>query len=153
MISNFCTLGWDKQPLISNSFISHLITPILKSLVVPVFNWCDLFTNCTIFFFKSHLFPNQREGYTKNQLDFKACFKVTNQIEGKWKTKSIMWQILQLLFPKLLIPPRGMNLISNQHQNGRNKVVIEPRVIQFWSRMNLSQRFKNKFHARQVEIS
>ena len=46
-----------------------------------------------------------------------------------------------------------MNLISNQHQNGRNKVVIEPRVVQFWSRMNLSQRFKNKFHARQVEIS
>ena len=99
MISNFCTLGWDKQPLISNSFISHLITPILKSLVVPVFNWCDLFTNCAIFFFKSHLFPNQTEGYTKNQLDFKACFKVTNQIEGKWKTKSIMKQILQLLFP------------------------------------------------------
>ena len=22
-------------------------------------NWCDLFTNCTIFCFKSHLFPSQ----------------------------------------------------------------------------------------------
>ena len=64
-----------------------------------------------------------------------------------------MWQILQLLFPKLLFPPpkKWMNLISNQHsiasikylnranpvfgrfQNGCNNVVIEPRVVQFWS--------------------
>ena len=34
-------------------------------------NWCDLFTNCTIFCFKSHLFPSQWGGYTKN--------KTTNQ--------------------------------------------------------------------------
>ena len=30
-------------------------------------NWCDLFTNCTIFSFKSHLFPSQWAGYTKNK--------------------------------------------------------------------------------------
>ena len=39
-------------------------------------NWCDLFTNRTIFCFKSYLFPSQWEGYTKNkknQADFKAC--------------------------------------------------------------------------------
>ena len=35
-------------------------------------NWCDLFTNRTIFCFKSHLFPSQWGGYTKN--------KTTNQI-------------------------------------------------------------------------
>ena len=35
-------------------------------------NWCDLFTNRTIFCFKSHLFPNQWGGYTKN--------KTTNKI-------------------------------------------------------------------------
>ena len=70
----------------------------------------------------------------------------------------IMWQILQLLFPKLLFPPppkKWMNLISNQlsttsikylnwpnpvfgrFQNGCNEVVIEPRVVQFWSEIIL----------------
>ena len=34
--------------------------------------WFDLFTNRTIFCFKSHLFPSQWQGYTKN--------KTTNQI-------------------------------------------------------------------------
>ena len=35
-------------------------------------NWCDLFPNRTILCFKSHLFPSQWGGYTKN--------KTTNQI-------------------------------------------------------------------------
>ena len=35
-------------------------------------DWCDLFTNPTIFCFKSHLFPSQWAGHTKN--------KITNQI-------------------------------------------------------------------------
>ena len=66
-----------------------------------------------------------------------------------------MWQILQLLFPKLLSPPKWMNLISNRpstasikylkrpspvfgkFKNGCNKVVIEPRVVQFWSEIIL----------------
>ena len=67
-------------------------------------NWCDLFTNRITFCFKLHLFPSQWGGYTKNKTinQIQGLFKVTNQIAGKWKTKSIMWQILQLLFPKLL---------------------------------------------------
>ena len=63
-----------------------------------------------------------------------------------------MWQILLLLFLKLIFSsPKKKNLISNQlstasikylnwpspvferFQNGCNKVVIEPRVVQFWS--------------------
>ena len=79
-------------------------------------------------------------------------FKVTNQIGGKWKTKRIMWQILQLLSPKLLLPPlpppkkmdefnfrpaqyciKKIFEIFGWFQNGCNKVVIEPRVVQFWS--------------------
>ena len=89
---------------------------------------------------------------TKQPIRFWGLFKVTNQIAGKWKTKSIMWQILQLLFPKLQFfsPQKWMNVISNQFstasikylnwpspvfgwfQNGCNKVVIEPCVVQFW---------------------
>ena len=67
-------------------------------------NWCDLFTNRTIFCFKSHLFPSQWAGHTKTKqpIRFQGLFNVANQIAGKWKTKSIMWQILQLLFSKLL---------------------------------------------------
>ena len=71
----------------------------------------------------------------------------------------IMWQILQLLFPKLLFPPppkkKRMNLISTQFSttsikyfnwpnpvfgqfhNGCNKVEIEPCVVQFWSEIIL----------------
>ena len=30
-------------------------------------NWCNLFTNHTIFCLKLHLFPSQRGGYTKNK--------------------------------------------------------------------------------------
>ena len=98
-------------------------------------NWCNLFMNHTIVCFKLHLFPSQWEGYTKK----------------KWKTKSITWQILQLLFSKFLFFPhkKWINLISSQlstasmkylnwpnpvfgrFQNGCNKVVIEPHVLQF----------------------
>ena len=117
-------------------------------------NWCDLFTNRTIFCFKSHLFPSQLGGYTRNKkpIRFQGLFKVTNQIGGKWKTKRIMWQILQLSSPKLLLPPlpppkkmdefnfrpaqyciKKIFEIFGWFQNGCNKVVIEPRVVQFWS--------------------
>ena len=106
-------------------------------------------------------FPANEEATlkTKQPIRFQGLFKVTNQIAGKWKTKSIMWQILQLLFPKLLFPPprkKWMNLISNRlstasikiivltkipafgwFRNGCNKVVIEPRVVQFWSEIIL----------------
>ena len=68
-----------------------------------------------------------------------------------------MWQILPLLFPKLLIfpPKKWINLISDplstssikcltwarpvfgRFQNGCNRVVIEPRVVQLWSEIIL----------------
>ena len=69
----------------------------------------DLFANRTNFCFKSHLFPSQRGGYTKTKqpIRFQGLLKVTDQIAGKWKTKSIMWQILQLLFPNsYFFPPK-----------------------------------------------
>ena len=94
---------------------------------------------------------------TKQSIRLQGLFKVTNQIAGRWKTWSVMWQILQLLFPKLLFfpPKKWMNLISNRlsivlikylnwsspvfgwFQNGCNKVVIEPHVVQFWSEIIL----------------
>ena len=97
--------------------------------------------------FKSHLFPSQWGGYTKNKpIRFQGMFKVTNQIAEK---------ILQLLFPKVsLFPPKDgwifrpaqycINKIFEltksliwEFQNGCNKVVIEPRVVQFWSEIIL----------------
>ena len=112
------------------------------------------------FCFKSHLFPANEQATlkTKQPNRFQGLFKVTKQIAGKWKTKSIVCQILQLLFPKLLfpLPPQiWMNLISNQlspasikylnwpspvfgrFQNGCNEVVIESRVVQIWSEIIL----------------
>ena len=86
----------------------YFITPILKSLVVPVI-WLALigaiyWRIAPFFCFKSHNFSSQWWGYTEN--------KTTNQIPrlviaGKWRTKSIMWQILQPLFRKLsFFPPK-----------------------------------------------
>ena len=139
------------------------ITSILKSLVVPVI-WLapiDVIYSWIAPFFALNriFFPVNEEATlkTKQPIRFQGLFKVTNQIAGKWKTKSIMWQILQLLFPKLLLfpPKKWMKLISDplstasikrlnwpspvfgRFQNGRNKVIIEPRVVQFWSEIIL----------------
>ena len=85
------------------------ITPILKSHGGPCnligSNWCDLFTNRTIFCSKSHLFlANEKVTLkTKQPIRFQGLFKVTNQIAGKWKTKSIMWQALLSVQLPLLI--------------------------------------------------
>ena len=143
--------------------LSVHITPISKSLVVPVI-WLALidaiYSQITSFFALNHIFFPANEVATlktKQPIRFQGLFKVTNQIAGKWKTKSIMWQILQLLFPKLLLfpPQKWMNLISDRlstasikylnwpspvfgrFQNGCNKVVIEPCVVQFWSEIIL----------------
>ena len=139
-----------------------IITPILKSLVVPVI-WLVLigaiYSRIAPFFALNCIFFSANEATLKRKqpIRFQGLFKVTNQIAGKWKTKSIMWQILQLLFPKLLLfpPQKWMNLISDRlstasikylnwpspvfgrFQNGCNKVVIEPRVVQFWSEIIL----------------
>ena len=115
--------------------------------------------NCTIFCFNCIFFPANKEATlkTKQPIRLQGLFNVTNQIAGRWKTWRNMWQILQLLFPKLLFfpPKKWMNLISNQlsivlikylnwpspvfgwFQNGCNKVVIEPCVVQFWSEIIL----------------
>ena len=85
---------------------------------------------------------------TKQPSRFQGLFKITDQIAEK---------ILQLLFPKLLLfpPKRWMNFQTGsvrycinkifeltksfiwEFQNGCNKVVIEPRVVQFWSEIIL----------------
>ena len=147
--------------------ISGFITPILKSLVVPVI-WLALigaiYSWITPFFVLNHIFfPANEEATlkTKQPIRFQGLLKITNPIAGKWKTMSIMRQILQLLFPKVLFfpPKKWMNLISNQlstalnwpspvlwrFQNGCNKVVTEPCVGQFWSEIILM--VSNRTHA------
>ena len=91
--------------------ILSFITPILKSLVVLVI-WLAvigaIYSRIAPFFALNRIFfPANEEATlkTKQPIRFQGLFKVTNQIAGKWKTKSIMWQILQLLFPKLLLFP------------------------------------------------
>ena len=90
------------------------ITPILKSLVVPVI-WLALidaiYSQIAPFFaLNCILFPANEVAKlkTKQPIRFQGLFKVTNQIAGKWKTKSIMWQILQLLFlNSYFFPPKN----------------------------------------------
>ena len=82
---------------------------------------------------------------TKQPIRFQGLFTVTNQIAGKWKTKSNMWQ---LLFPKVLLfpPKKWMNLISDQLSIASIKYLnwpspvfgrFQPRVVQFWSEIIL----------------
>ena len=166
-------LGLDITFILFNSHyiterrISGFITPILKSLVVPVI-WLALigaiYSWITPFFVLNHIFfPANEEATlkTKQPIRFQGLLKITNQIAGKWKTMSIMRQILQLLFPKVLFfpPKKWMNLISNQlsttlnwpspvlwrFQNGCNKVITEPCVGQFWSEIILM--VSNQTHA------
>ena len=104
-------------------------------------------------------FPANEEATlkTKQPIRFQDFFKVTEQIAGKWKTKSIMWQICNFFSKTITFFPlkKWMNLISDRlstasikylnwpspvfgrFQNGCNKVVIEPRVVQFWSEIIL----------------
>ena len=91
------------------------ITPILKSLVVPVI-WLALigaiYSRIAPFFALNRIiFPANEEATlkTKQPIRFQGLFKVTNVIAGKWKTKSIMWQILQPLFWKLSFFPQKMD--------------------------------------------
>ena len=166
-------LGLDITFILFNSHyiterrISGFITPILKSLVVPVI-WLALigaiYSWITPFFVLNHIFfPANEEATlkTKQPIRFQGLLKITNQIAGKWKTMSIMRQVLQLLFPKVLFfpPKKWMNLISNQlsttlnwpspvlwrFQNGCNKVITEPCVGQFWSEIILM--VSNRTHA------
>ena len=101
----------------SHNAVSRFITPILKSLVVPVI-WLAvidvIYSRIAPFFYLNRIFfPGNEEATLKTKwpIRFQGLFKVTDQIAEKWKTKSIMWQILQVLFPKLLLfpPKRWMN--------------------------------------------
>ena len=101
------------------------MTPILKSLVVPViwlarigaiYSWIAPFFALSRIFFPAN---EETTLKTKQPIRFQGLFKVTNPIAVKCETKSIMWQILLLLFPKLFYSPppqkkKWMNLISNQ---------------------------------------
>ena len=80
--------------------ISIFITSILKSMVVPVI-WLALigaiYSRIAPFFALNRIFFPANEEVTlktKQPIRFQGLFKVTNQIAGKWKTKSIMWEIL-----------------------------------------------------------
>ena len=144
-------------------WIPVFITSILKSLVVPVI-WLALIDAiyswiAPFFAFNRNFFPANEEATlkTKQPIRIQGFFKVTNQIAGMWKTESTTWQILQLLFPKLLLfpPKKWMNLILDRlstasieylnwpspvfglFQKECNKMVIEPHVVQFWSEIIL----------------
>ena len=130
------------------------ITPILKSLVVPVI-WLALidaiYSRIAPFFcFKSHLFPSQWEGHNKNNTtnQISRLFKENNQIAGKWKKKSIVANFATFISKTVIPPPpnKWMNQISNrlstasikylnwpspvfeQFQNGCNVLVISNRT-------------------------
>ena len=92
--------------ILYRGLILLIITPILKSLVVPVI-WLALigaiYSRIAPFFALNRIFfPANEEATlkTKQPIRFQGLFKVTNQIAGKCETKSIMCQILLLLFPK-----------------------------------------------------
>ena len=97
-----------------SEMIKNIIIPILKSLLVPVIRWAligAIYSRIAPFFALNCIFFSANEEATlkKNQsIRFQGLFRVTNQIAVKCETKSIMWQILLLLFPKLLFfPPKN----------------------------------------------
>ena len=122
-------------------------------------NWCDLFTNCTIFCFKSHLFSSQWGGYTKNKTTNQTSRLVLSNQSNCRKMKDMKDHVANfatfvsktLIFSSQKMDDFNSKLAqycSNKYlnwpspvfgrfQNGCNKVVIEPRVVQFWSEIIL----------------
>ena len=98
-----------------SEMIKNIIIPILKSLLVPVIRWAligAIYSRIAPFFALNCIFfpaNEQATLKTKQPIRFQGLFKVTDQIAGKWKTKSIVWQILLLLFPKFLFSPPKMD--------------------------------------------
>ena len=96
-------------------------------------------------------------------LKYDGCFPLSDFYDEPFMP--FTWQILQLLFPKLLFfpPKKWMNSISNQlsialikyvnwpspvfgwFQNRCYKVVIEPHVVQFWSEIILVWFWNNAY--------
>ena len=134
--------------------IIPFITPILKSLVVPVI-WLALIDGiyswiASIFCLNYIFFPANEEVTikTKQPIRFQGLFKVTNQIAGKWKSTMPNFAI----FVSITLPPpqkkkkKWMNLISDWlstasikylnwpstvfgwFQNGCKKVVFQPEL-------------------------
>ena len=109
--------------------IYSLITPILKSLVIPVI-WLALigaiYSQIALFLPLNRIFFSANEEATlktKQPIRFQGLFKVTNQIAGKWRTKIIIWQILRLLFPKLLFfPPKKLDEFNFKPAQYINKI-------------------------------
>ena len=141
--------------------ITSFITPILKSLVVTII-WLALigaiYSRIAPFFALNCIFSPANEATleTKQPIRFQGLFKVTIQIAGKCETRVSCSKFCYFCSQNLFFPPQKlMNLISNQlsttsikylnwpspvferFQNGCNKVVIEPRVVQFWSEIIL----------------
>ena len=140
--------------------VSYFITPILKSLVVPVI-WLAqigvIKSRIAPFFALNFIFSqSMRRLHQKqnNQSDFKACNQ-SNFIK-MWDKEYHVANFATFVSKTVIPPPKKwMNLISNQlstasikyfnwprpvfeqFQNGCYKVVIEPRVVQFWSEIIL----------------
>ena len=138
----------------------RFITPILKSLVVPVI-WLALtgaiYSRITPFSALNRIFfPSQWGGYTKNktanqtwrlaQSNRSNCRKINDKVVSCGKFCNFCWQFANSYF---FHPKKWMNLISDRFstasikylnwpspvfgrfQNGCNKVVIEPCGVQF----------------------
>ena len=155
-----------------NWAVLSFITPFLKSLVVPVI-WLALIDAiysriAPIFCFKSHLLPSQLGSYTKkknNLSDFKTCLKLPITLQENERQRVSCGKFCNFCFQNSYFFPtqKWMNLISDRlstasikylnwpspvfgrFQNGCNKVVIEPRVVQFWSEIILV--ISNRTHA------
>ena len=129
-------LGLDITFILFNSLyiterrISGFITPILKSLVVPVI-WLALigaiYSWITPFFVLNHIFfPANEEATlkTKQPIRFQGLQKITNQIAGKRKMKDNEYHeanFATFVSKSLIFPPqKWMNLISNQLSTALN---------------------------------
>ena len=79
----------------------------------------EIYSQITPFFALNRIFfsANETTLKTKQPIRFQGLFKVTNQIAGKWKTKSISCgKFCNFCFQNSYPPPqkKWMNLISNQ---------------------------------------
>ena len=98
-----CRSPQQVQDVISLVFPSRSKNGAIYSRIAPFFALNRIF------------FPTNEQATlkTKQPIRFQGLFRVTNQISGKWKTKSIKWQILQLLFANSYFP---LPPIKNGHE-------------------------------------
>ena len=114
--------------------IVPFITPILKSLVVPVI-WLALidaiYSRIAPFFALNRIFfPANEEATlkTKQPIRFQGLFKVTDQIAGKWK--SIMPNFATFVSKTLTFSPqKWMNLISDRLSTASIKYLNWPSTV------------------------